>query len=312
MTTIRVTPASLREEANKTAAASAELRSVGNHLSGCRFQDPHAQEQLGNRLGGMTADACREAQSLASLLDASSATLVARASSFESADTASASALTRISASLFDSTSHPLLAFFKAFALLPLNPLNAILALGALLGLTRKSNVPVTLLPPSSSSGIETEAPTFMGRTFEGIPTPGQAHVSPQPEAVIRLVDVKPENYDDRIGCVPYAQARRPDLGRAGGDGGAANYIDSFRDKGFEFTQDTDLNQIKTGYAIVWPRTHEDLKGSPGYTYGHVAIVEHVDPNFVIVSQAGFRDKTNMKIPRSALLGLFIIGPTED
>jgi len=120
---------------------------------------------------------------------------------------------------------------------------------------------------------------------------------------------VKPEEYDPRTGCVDYAKARRPGLGATGGRGGAADYITKYKDKAFQVTDpNTDLRtKIATGYAIVWPRGHPSLKGTAGEAYGHVAIVEEVGPDYVVVSQAGWGKKTRMKIPKGELATLYVI-----
>jgi len=108
------------------------------------------------------------------------------------------------------------------------------------------------------------------------------------------------------MGCVEYAKARRPDLGAAGGS--AANYIENYRDSVFQVTDDdADLtSKVAQGYAVVWPK-HVLSPDSSGYENGHVAIVEEVGPDYVIVSQAGWGEKTRMRVTKEDLQSLYLI-----
>ncbi len=141
------------------------------------------------------------------------------------------------------------------------------------------------------------------------------------------LGKAKPEDFDSKVGCVRYAKKRRPDLKKFK-VGGPQDFIEKFEkelhpymikaNKGFHLE-----DHIVKGNALVWPRHRKDLgrAGSPGYTYGHIAIVEEVgrDENgeYVIVSQAGVGIKkelttyptwsTRMKIYKKNLDGLYII-----
>ena len=164
--------------------------------------------------------------------------------------------------------------------------------------------------PAPQPEPVPTPTPTPPGpseRHQPQQPTPVQPPTKTAPTPVRLDPKVKPGDYDKRIGCVKYAQDRRPDLGASGK--GAADYITKFKDKVFQITdQNMDLrDKIATGYAIVWPRGHSDLKGTAGETYGHVAIVEEVGPDYVVVSQAGWGKKTSMKISRTQLASLYVI-----
>jgi hypothetical protein len=100
-----------------------------------------------------------------------------------------------------------------------------------------------------------------------------------------------PDNNEERASCAKYAQRRRPDLGRAGGDGGADNYIDRdhLRHRVYQLDNDLDLrNTIAPGHAIVWSRYHPGLQGWPGEDYGHVAIVEEVHEDYVVISHSNW------------------------
>ncbi len=134
----------------------------------------------------------------------------------------------------------------------------------------------------------------------------------PQREGVrgpIQLVDVDPAVY--RHNCALYAQARRPDLGPTDGQGGAADYIERFRHKVFQLPSDaSDLRQhLSVGYAVVWNRGHPTLAGTPGAQHGHVAIIEQVEPDEIVVSHTNWGNSFRMTISRKQLLdwGLYFI-----
>lgn len=120
-----------------------------------------------------------------------------------------------------------------------------------------------------------------------------------------RLRDVNPKNYPS---CALYAAARRPDLGSTQSnfeiyeDGAAANYIPKFQDSKFQISVDADLrDKVGTGFAVVW----EPKDADP--TYGHVAIVEEVGKDYVIVSHAGWSEGSPTRIPISKLQNLWLI-----
>lgn len=118
--------------------------------------------------------------------------------------------------------------------------------------------------------------------------------------------DAKPGNYGS---CALYAAARRPDLGTTKSsnqkfkDQAAANYIYKFKDKVFQVdSSDTDLtDNLAKGYAVVW---EPGVQGSDK-DYGHVAIIEEIGKDYVIVSHAGWGGKN--EIPISKLKDLWII-----
>jgi len=118
----------------------------------------------------------------------------------------------------------------------------------------------------------------------------------------IQLVDVDPAVY--RHNCALYAQARRRDLGPTGGQGGAADYIHKYRDKVFLISNNTiDLrSRVGVGYAVVWDRNHPQLRGTQGEQHGHVAIVEEVGPDYIVVSHTNWGNSYRMKITREQLI----------
>ena len=147
--------------------------------------------------------------------------------------------------------------------------------------------------------------PEPMPEPIQKPPQPRTTNLFPDPVSL--NPDVKPENYSPKDGCVLYAQNRRPDLGRAGG--GAANYISNFKDTIFQVpSTETDLHySVAKGYALVWPREHPDTKGSAGWIYGHVAIIEEVGKDYVVVSQAGWGSETQKRFSLEQVASLYVI-----
>lgn len=165
------------------------------------------------------------------------------------------------------------------------------------------------------------------GSTSEVKPAPDSIGQNPQqdvPSTPISLRDgVSPQQFSPIDGCVRYAQTRRPDLGIAPGEGGAADYIHAshLKDKIFQLT--TGSERIDRGYAIVWDRAFHP--SGIGREYGHVAIVEGTvvenGEEYVVISQAGVgpnpgpttypERSMNMKIPKKMLLNkhIYIVGP---
>ncbi len=132
-------------------------------------------------------------------------------------------------------------------------------------------------------------------------------------DAVHRLASVTPADFDPQVGCVQYAVARRPDLKvKDAPILGAADYIPYYEQKGqvlyLRETEADDLRQVvKPGHALVWPRYHQDLKGTAGWDNGHVAIVEEVYPNHIVVSQAGWPGKPRMELSKEQLQSLYLV-----
>lgn len=110
----------------------------------------------------------------------------------------------------------------------------------------------------------------------------------PQPPAtpVLEPATNTPSSYT----CATYARDRRPDLGSTQSnnekfaDGAAANYIYKFEEKSFQLdSSDKNLKDvIGPGYAVVW----EPGACGNDKTYGHVAIVEKVYSDHVVISEA--------------------------
>ena len=121
-----------------------------------------------------------------------------------------------------------------------------------------------------------------------------------------KLKDVSSSSFTS---CALYAAARRLDLGTTYSnnqkykDQAAANYINKFQDTAFQISNsEGDLREkIGKGYALVW----EPGIASSHIDYGHVAIVEEVGIDYVIVSQAGWSGSNT--IPLSTLTKLWLI-----
>ena len=125
---------------------------------------------------------------------------------------------------------------------------------------------------------------------------------APQPVALKRA---SPTDYHSWTGCALYAQARRPDLGPTGGAGGAADYLTKFRDRRMQVSRGVDdlRNAIAVGYAVVWDRMHSWINGNGS---GHVAIVEQVARDYIVVSQAGVGPETRETVYRAASMRMRI------
>ena len=143
-----------------------------------------------------------------------------------------------------------------------------------------------------SSSGVITSGTDDKATSETTIETSTEDSTSAEEIVAITspaLVAVNPSSYSS---CARYAAARRPDLGTTQSDnekyadGAAANYICKFEDTAFQIDDgDNDLTEIiGKGYALVW----EPGVGGSHETYGHVAIIEEVHEDYVIVSQAGW------------------------
>jgi hypothetical protein len=124
--------------------------------------------------------------------------------------------------------------------------------------------------------------------------------------------------------CVDWAQKRREELGAtilpaisiySPNDWGAHNYTNIFKDSIIHITANDvsgsglNISGLKTGAAIVWDKGNATLSGTAGYTYGHIAIVEAVQPDGVWVSQANWPGEPVMFIPKANLPDLYVIPP---
>jgi hypothetical protein len=152
---------------------------------------------------------------------------------------------------------------------------------------------------PRPQPRSETTRPTTTG-------PPGPGMTGPPPPPVLREAD--PAHYSS---CVVYAQTRRPDLGRAEGDGGAYNYIQQYRESPRYYRVPPEAAQsgrlqethLRPGTVVVWDRGQQGANP----TYGHVAIIEAVGPDYIEVSEAGWGNSTRRRIPATDLPDLHFI-----
>lgn len=121
------------------------------------------------------------------------------------------------------------------------------------------------------------------------------------------LRDADPGQYSS---CALYAQARRHDLGPTGGDGGAYNYIEQYRQSQRYYRLPREATpsgllqtDLRVGTAVVWERGQQGADA----TWGHVAIIEEVGPDYVEISEAGWGSGTRRRIPAADLLDLHFI-----
>jgi uncharacterized protein YukE len=144
------------------------------------------------------------------------------------------------------------------------------------------------------SWGVEDEetgkSPSVGTQTPEVPPEPVAITPKPYPQPPtspeLRKVTGKESDYT----CATYAAARRRDLGSTQcsnerfKDQAAANYICKFEEKAFQIENSgEDLSKvIGPGYALVWEPDHPKAND----TYGHVAIIEEVYSDHVIISEA--------------------------
>ncbi len=114
--------------------------------------------------------------------------------------------------------------------------------------------------------------------------------------------------------CAEYARSRRPDLGHTSDgkkeftDDAAANYKSKFSDTAFRLEPaDSDYTSIiGKGYALVWePGIPNPTEINP--TYGHVAIVEEVGPDYVVVSHSGWGPGTTTRFTFQQLQHVWVI-----
>lgn len=155
----------------------------------------------------------------------------------------------------------------------------------------------------------ELSPPSSKGKLYKPVDI---APLTAERDAVHSLRPADPGQYDQQVGCVQYAINRRPDLRVTDAPiPGAADYIPYYEKKGQALRlsgTEVDLRQkVKPGHAVVWPRQHEDLKGTAGWNYGHVAIVEEVYPDHIVVSQAGWPGKSRMEIRKEDMASLVVI-----
>jgi surface antigen/uncharacterized protein YukE len=145
--------------------------------------------------------------------------------------------------------------------------------------------------PDGGSNGNKNEdgggnEPANGSQPSKPVDTAPKDYPQPPNKPKLKKVSGKPSSYT----CATYAKARRPDLGSTQSnnehwkDGAAANYIGKFENKAFQLenSESNLTDSIGPGYAVVWEPSHP----SANSTYGHVAIVESVYADHVVISEA--------------------------
>ncbi len=120
--------------------------------------------------------------------------------------------------------------------------------------------------------------------------------------------------------CVHWARERSTSLGGPSlpaignyptDDLGARQYLKIFRGQTFQVPRDstdlTGVSGLEAGACVVWDKGHSDTSNTDGYTYGHIAAIESVQPDGVWVSQANWPGRPVMFIPRDKLSTLYVI-----
>ena len=250
-------------------SSSATLKSVGGNLTAYGNGAPSYDGQFGPKVREIANGASSQANQLSGLLSGLANWLSNKAMQFLNVDNASSVAL----GSQF-------------------NNLSWMSGLGG-------------IFPPFLTASLL----PFLGRYFpNGINIrnwltgnhAGQPIPLPVPE---HLSDIERINGES---CAQYAQRRRPNLGHTGGDGGAYNY--KYNPGVVQTTNgDNDLTKkIAVGYAVIWDKGDPALKGTGGYTWGHIAIVEAVEGNKIKVSQANWPGHEEMWITIDQLRSSYI------
>lgn len=229
--------------------------------------------------------ACKQARNLAAQLQDLSQFLRTKAQAFEDADRQSAEGLRVLDGSI------------RQFVEGSSSFLDQILGWG-------KNLWPFLMVPFLRISSLLTNQ-NNQSQSDEESNTSKNEDMDEYPKKIENLVDTTPQQVlkdgkwvDEQ--CVAYAKRRRPDLGPTGGTerdpntgevikwGGPKDYLTKFEEKVFQITEnDLDLRKkIAKGYAIIWDEKQAKNE------YGHIAIVEEVGEDYVIVS-----DSNNPKNP---------------
>ena len=304
MTRIRVNPGSLQQSAGEVKSIASNIRKTGDEVWRSAGSAPSYDGQFGPKVRAIARAAVARAQKHDARMNTLSGSLSGRAAAFQAVDLAGVQGLQK--------KSH----------LLPNTSLTNLLWLATMLGITLAQVYRLIRLGSLKLPSISLPKWTFQTSReiqYQAVPAPPKQSVITEQKTVKdnsqqekskltspALVDVSPKDYSS---CALYAAARRPDLGSTQSDRerfkdqAAANYICKFQEKAFQVTEkDGDLRQyIGVGYALIWEPgvagAHED--------YGHVAIVEEVGEDYVIVSHAGWSGSN--KIPLSKLSQLWLI-----
>ena len=295
MVTIRVDPDLLRENSRKFLDVGSNIENVKRAIDSALSQRiaPEYDVQLKAQLISIGLESAIWSSSIGNRISSHAEKLSAISAAFENADNNS---LTGLSSMLVEVDQWAMIiqalktgarldnvTLTKILSLLHIGNLGGLLAIG----------IPVSVLvsrmyfdPTNKGLSTTNLGNVPSGNSEEVKPVPVKSLPTPVPLASVERI--KGEQ------CARYAQRRRPTLGRTGAsDGGAYNYKN--RPTAFQISsEDNDLtSRIAPGYAIIWDNDHPDMV-KYGNTLGHVAIVEKVEGNRVLVSQANWTGKDEM------------------
>lgn len=315
MTRIRVYPDHLREVARQFSATAGALRSLHGRLSGAwgRLNTGGWEGRHRGQVEPQWWQARTRLNALTEQTAALSRFLYDRAARFEEADHAGVASVGRV-AGAFAVARQAWSRWFR--------PLQSVLSfpqdlVGRLLRLGGSvAQAPVAFVASVGGlftglfAGTRSLQPVSLRWRTQLDEAAGQFCPLPAPTVKVPPPALKPADPAKFSSCALYAQARRPDLGHAGGDGGAYNYISNYQktERYYRVTGETaegDLRktQLRPGTAVVWDR---GVRGADA-TYGHVAIIEKVGPDYIEVSEAGWGKNTRRRIPAAHLPDLHFI-----
>lgn len=323
MTRIVVQPEHLRILASQCRRRADALRSVLGNLSGALGSlDWHVREAA--NVEGAWQSARSRGYTLADQAEALARYLDRKAQAFEEADHVGAAQIGQV-AGAFTVAQRQWSNWWQqrsAIFSFPQDLVSRVLRLGKIVlttpvtwmisGLTTVTSVVGGLLAgladlrmPPSSGGSRSPQPLQRADQTAGTGRSNEAAAPDVPPPALQ--DADPGQYTS---CALYAQARRPDLGPAGGDGGAYNYIEQYRQSQRHYQVPPEATQsgllqtpLQVGTAVVWDRSQRGADA----TWGHVAIIEEVGPDYVEVSEAGWGNSTRRRIPVADLLDLHFI-----
>ncbi len=312
MAKILVNPTSLKSSAKQISTVSTLIQKAGESAWNSASGAPSYEGQFGPKVHAIAQAALTRAKKQSASAKTLSSSLNKRASAFEAADAAAVKGLLK-KAGTFTIYDPLYLRILAKLLGLTIAQILVLLRLGGLLLPIRlipklpwwfippwKPFLP--LIPPKIPRPVPAPKPPLQPKPVPPMKPPLPPIPIPEPKPAKKWPDppthpvLKTALWNTTKWCVEYARARRPDLGSTQSDReryrdeAAANYICKFEEKAFQITNDDVSNEeggltniIGVGYAVVW----EPGVGGYDKTYGHVAIVEEVYPDRIVISHDG-------------------------
>jgi surface antigen len=337
---IRVDPVILKQNSGSISGIGGSVNNSGQSASSVAQGAPSYDGQFGPRVQAIGHEALARAQGLLSNLNNLSSQLLNKAQAFEAADMVGIAGFNNIINGTRVSQSG------SWWTGLPVDIINLVLKLGGLFGGAAFTGLLGTALLGNglySGNGQPLNGLAKPSWWPAGVPWSGgqkKAEEQPsspsiqltQPEEEKQWSQTEIENQiiasngslpvdNSSMQCVKWAQIRREELGGTPlphisiGDNGAHNYINMYKSSIIQINasnvsgQSINISGLKPGAAIVWDKGNASLYGYAGYTYGHVAIVEAVQPDGIWISQANWSGAPVKFIPNEKLTGLCVIPP---